>query len=91
MDIIGPRMHAFVAVSATKYRPELAVVPFSIHLTDVRVELSLPKWDTHRAFGFGSTVEVGKLGDVTASGSYRYYSVPRPEHQETLSLHLEVN
>jgi len=91
MDIVGSQVDAYVAVSATQYRPELAVVPFSVHLSDARVELCIPKWDTHRAFGQGDTIEVGKIGDLTASGSYRYYSVPRPDHQENLALHLEVS
>lgn len=91
MDISGPRIDAFVAVSATQYRPELAVVPFSVHLTDARVELCIPKWDTHRSFGTGKIIEVGKIGDLTASGSYRYYSAPRPDHEEKMTLHLEVS
>ena len=79
-----------MAVAATQYRPELSVIPFSVQLTDSRVELSIPKWDTHRAFGIGDNIEIGKIGDLTATGTYRYYSVPRPDHQEVLTLHLEV-
>lgn len=33
--------------------------------------------------------EVGKIGSVSAKGSYRYYSSARPDHQENLTLHLE--
>lgn len=91
MDVIGPRIDAFFAVKATQYLPELAVVPFSVHLTDAHIDLSVPKWDTHRAFGTADAVEIGKIGDITATGSYRYYSTPQPDHQETLTLHLEVN
>ena len=91
MDIVGPRIDAFVAVGTTQYRPELAVIPFTVNLKDARVELCLPRWDTHRAFGDANPLEVGKIGEVTASGSYLYYSVPRPDHQETLKLHLEVS
>ena len=91
MDLYGPRMEAYVAVAATQYRPEFSVIPFSVQLTDTRVELSIPKWDTHRAFGIGDSIEIGKIGDLTATGTYRYYSVPRPDHQEVLTLHLEVS
>ena len=90
MDVYGPQMSAYVAVAATQYRPDMSTVPFTVNLTDARVELSVPSWDTHRSFCADETVEVGKIGLVTASGSYTYYSVPRPEHQETLVLHLEV-
>ncbi|WVQ94212.1 hypothetical protein IAU59_001290 [Kwoniella sp. CBS 9459] len=70
------------------YRPELSTVPFSVSLSDARVELCVPKWDTHRAFG-DDTIEIGKIGELAAKGSYLYYSSPRPDHQETLNLHLE--
>ncbi|EAL21708.1 hypothetical protein CNBC5720 [Cryptococcus deneoformans B-3501A] len=88
MDVYGPRLDAVVAVASTQYRPETSVVPFSISLSDARVELCVPKWDTHRTFG-PEVLEVGQVGQLIASGSYRYYAVPRPEHQETLTLHLE--
>lgn len=89
MDIYGPRMDAYVAVDTTRYRPEMSTLPFSINLQDARVELCVPKWDTHRSFGKGDSLEVGKIGNVTATGSYRYYATPKPEHQENLMLHLE--
>ncbi|WWD06286.1 hypothetical protein V865_004376 [Kwoniella europaea PYCC6329] len=76
------------AVASTQYRPESSTVPFSVSLSDARVELCVPKWDTHRAFGSDVT-EIGKIGDLTAKGSYLYYSIPKPDHQETLDLHLE--
>ncbi|OCF72268.1 hypothetical protein I204_06644 [Kwoniella mangroviensis CBS 8886] len=88
MDVYGPRMDAYVAVASTQYRPETSSVPFSVSLSDARVELCVPKWDTHRAFGPDVT-EIGKIGDLTAKGSYLYYSIPKPDHQETLDLHLE--
>ncbi|WVW81321.1 hypothetical protein I302_103312 [Kwoniella bestiolae CBS 10118] len=79
---------AYVAVASTQYRPESSTVPFSVSLSDARVELCVPKWDTHRAFGPDVT-EIGKIGNLTAKGSYLYYSIPKPDHQETLDLHLE--
>lgn len=88
MDVYGPRLDAIVAVASTQYRPETSVVPFSISLSNARVELCIPIWDTHRTFG-PEVVEVGQVGQLTASGSYRYYAVPGPDHQETLTLHLE--
>ncbi|WWC57636.1 uncharacterized protein I303_100168 [Kwoniella dejecticola CBS 10117] len=88
MDVYGPRLDAYVAVASTQYRPEMSIVPFSVSLADARVELCVPKWDTHRAFG-PDVLEIGKIGEVCAKGSYLYYSVPKPDHQETLDLHLE--
>ncbi|WVF66596.1 hypothetical protein IAT40_001336 [Kwoniella sp. CBS 6097] len=81
-------LDTFIKAKTCKYRPESSTVPFSVNLSDARVELCVPKWDTHRAFG-DDTIEIGKIGDITAKGSYLYYSVPRPDHQETLNLHLE--
>lgn len=91
MDVYGPRLDAYIAVSATQYRPEFSVVPFTIEGQDFKVDLGIPRWDTHRFMTDNQTLEVGKIGKLTAEGSYRYYSEPKPEHQETLKLHLEVS
>ncbi|WVQ74514.1 hypothetical protein IAR50_004115 [Cryptococcus sp. DSM 104548] len=88
MDVYGPRLDAVVAVASTQYRPESSVVPFTIFLSDALVEICVPKWDTHRTFGT-DVYEIGRVGDLTASGSYRYYAVARPDHEENLNLHLE--
>lgn len=89
MDIKGPRMEAYVAVGNTQYRAELSTIPFTVDLKDAVVEMSIPSWDTHRSFSESSAFEVGKIGDVSAKGSYTFYSTPKPDHQETLVLHLE--
>jgi hypothetical protein len=89
-DFYGPRLDSYVSVSATQYRPEFSVVPFSVEAKDIKVELGLPRWDTHRGINGSQVVEIGKIGDINVDGSYRYYSEPKPDHQETLNLHLEV-
>lgn len=85
-------MEAHVAVDTTLYRPELSSIPFAVTLNDAIVKLKLPAWDTHRSFSYSDSdvVEVGRVGDISAKGSYTFYSLPRPDHQETLKLHLEV-
>nr|ODN85117.1 hypothetical protein L203_05068 [Cryptococcus depauperatus CBS 7841] len=90
MDVYGPCLDAVVVVAATQYRPESSMVPFTVTISDARVDICVPRWDTHRAFG-PEVFEAGRIGELTASGSYRYYTVPRPDHQETLNLHLEGN
>ncbi|GMK54228.1 hypothetical protein CspeluHIS016_0108140 [Cutaneotrichosporon spelunceum] len=89
LDIKGPRLDAYVAVASTRYRPEFSVVPFTVDAKNAIVELSLPSWDTHRSFGTPS-LEVGRIGDVRVSGSYRYYARPQPDHVEKLELHIEA-
>jgi len=91
MDIAGPRMEAYVAVGATQYRPEFTTIPFSVNVDDAVVKMSVPKWDTHRSFADDVNFEVGKIGHVSAKGTYTYYSTPHPDHQEMLVLHLEVS
>ena len=91
MDVYGPAMSCYIAVAATQYRPEFSVVPFTVTTHDARVELCTPLWDTQRSFGRSDTIEIGKIGELSANGNYRYYSVPRPDHLETLVLHLEVS
>ena len=90
-DFYGPRLDAYIAVSATQYRPEFSVVPFSVEAEDIRVELGIPLWDTHRGVDGSLDVEIGKIGDISVEGSYRFYAEPKPDHQETLTLHLEVS
>lgn len=90
-DFYGPRLDAYVAVSATQYRPEFSVVPFSVEAKDIRVDLGLPLWDTHRSVDGSLNVEIGKIGDISVEGSYRFYAEPKPDHQEALTLHLEVS
>jgi hypothetical protein len=82
-------LDAYVAVASTRYRPEFSVVPFTVDAKNAVVELSLPSWDTHRSFGAPS-LEVGRIGDIRVSGSYRYYARPQPDHVEKLKLHLEA-
>lgn len=89
MDVKGPKMEAFVAVDSTQYRADLSTIPFSVSAHDAVVEMSLPSWDTHRSFSESASVEVGKIGEVSARGTYTFYSHPHPDHQETLMLHLE--
>ena len=90
-DFYGPRLDAYIAVSATQYRPEFSVVPFSVVAQDIRVVLGLPTWDTHRGTDGSQDVEIGRIGDIAVEGSYRFYAEPKPDHQETLTLHLEVS
>lgn len=90
MDVYGPRLDAYIAVATTRYRPEFSVVPFSIDGRDLRVEIGVPRWDTHRASDGSQTLEVGKIGEIGVEGSYRYYAEPKPDHLETLTLHVEV-
>jgi hypothetical protein len=89
MDLYGPKMTAYVAVAASHYRPEFSVLPFRVMADDVQVKIGLPKCDTHRTFDSSEPIEVGKIGSVEAKGSYRYYSMPKPDQQECLTLHLD--
>jgi hypothetical protein len=90
-DFYGPRLDAYIAVSATQYRPEFSVIPFSVEAQDIRVDLGVPPWDTHRGVDGSQDVEIGKIGHLSLDGSYRFYAEPKPDHQETLALHVEVS
>jgi hypothetical protein len=90
LDIYGPRLDTYIAVSATQYRPEFSVVPFSLEARDLIVEIGVPRWDTHRGVNGEQSYEIGKIGELSVGGSYRYYAEPKPDHQESLTLHVEV-
>lgn len=91
MDILGPSLSAYVAIASTQYRPEFSVIPFTANLEDTRLELSLPKWDTHKSFQSAEPIKIGRIGKGSAKGSYRYYSTPHPDHEENLTLHLDAS
>lgn len=77
-------------MASTRYRPDFSTVPFTVDAKDVLVNIRLPSWDTHRTFNLDPSVEVGRVGDIAVSGSYRYYAHPSPEHQEKLKLYLSA-
>jgi hypothetical protein len=98
--ITGPRLSSYVSVDSSQYRPATSVIPFSVNLQQAKVAIILPNWDTHYTFtctedigsgdSTGRALEIGKIADCTAEGSYRYYSSTHPDHQETLVLHLDA-
>lgn len=90
LDIYGPRLDTYIAVSATQYRPEFSIVPFTLEAQDLVVVIGVPRWDTHRAVNGEQAYEIGKIGELSVVGSYRYYAEPKPDHLESLTLHLEV-
>lgn len=90
LDIHGPRIETYAAVASTRYRPEFSSVPFTVDAKDVLVDVRLPSWDTHRTFNPEPSLEVGRVGDITVSGSYRYYATHSPDHQEKLKLTLDA-
>jgi hypothetical protein len=59
-DFYGPRLDAYIAVATTRYRPEFSVVPFNVEAKDIRVDLALPTWDTHRGVDGSQVIEIGK-------------------------------
>ncbi len=91
MDISGPRLESYTSVAGTEYRPDLSTIPFSVNVQNAVVALSVPSWDTHRSFADQQAFEIGKIGYLSAEGSYTFYSAPDPDHQEQLTLHLEVS
>ena len=94
--VAGPRLTSYVSVDTSRYRPESSLIPFTVNLENAKISLILPTWDTHHTFTCTDALdpsrpfEIGKVSACTASGSYRYYSTPHPDHQETLMLHLDA-
>jgi hypothetical protein len=87
--LTGPKIGATVEIAA-KYRPEFSTIPFTVDAKDATLFLSLPQWDTHASFETGRSEDIGRIGDIQVTGTYLYYAMPHPSHQETLTLDIKV-
>ncbi|TBU47302.1 hypothetical protein BD309DRAFT_511415 [Dichomitus squalens] len=70
----------------TKYRPNASTVSFWIEAPDIFVDLSLPRWNIFSLFPTPDRNQVGHLGMLNMSGSYRYFADVKPENADQLKL-----
>ena len=70
----------------TKYRPDASIVSFWIEVPDVFVDLSLPRWNILSLFPTPDRNQVGRIGMLNMSGSYRYFADVKLENVDQLKL-----
>jgi len=87
LAIRGASLKASVEIDSTAFRPVSSVVPFSFVAPDLLVSLTLPRWNTH---SMNLRPEIGRIGEFSVTGSYRYFSDVRPDNVDKLRLDIDV-
>lgn len=87
LTIRGGSLNTSVEIDSTTFRPISSVVPFSFMTPELMVSLTLPRWNTH---SMNLRPEVGRIGELSITGSYRYFSDVRPDNVDKLHLNIDV-
>jgi len=83
----GASLKTSVEINSTVFRPLSSVVPFSCTAPDLLISLTLPRWNTH---SMNLRPEVGRIGELSVTGSYRYFSDVRSDNVDKLLLNIDV-
>ena len=83
----GASLKTSVEIDSTTFRPLSSVVPFSFLAPDLLISLNLPRWNTH---SMNLRPEIGRIGELSVTGSYRYFSDIRPDNVDKLLLNIDV-
>lgn len=83
----GVSLKASAEIDSTTFRPISSVVPFSLAAPDLSVSLTLPRWNTH---SMNLRPEIGRIGELSVGGSYRYFTDVRPDNVDKLRLDINV-
>ena len=70
----------------TQYRPEATTVSFWIETPDLYIDLSLPRWNIASLYPTPDRSQVGRIGMLNMSGSYRYFAEVTKDHVDQLKL-----
>ena len=83
----GASLKTSVEIDSTTFRPLSSVVPFSFMAPDLLFSLTLPRWNTH---SMNLRPEIARVGELSVTGSYRYFSDVRPDNVDKLLLNIDV-
>ncbi|KAI1795480.1 hypothetical protein LXA43DRAFT_1178514 [Ganoderma leucocontextum] len=67
-------------------RPEASTVSFWSEVPDLFIDLSLPRWNIFRLYATPDRGQVGRVGMLNMSGSYRYFAHVKLENVDQLKL-----
>lgn len=87
LTIRGVSLKTNAEIDSTTFRPVSSVVPFSFAVPDLLISLTLPRWNTH---SMNLRPEIGRIGELSVTGSYRYFSDVRPGNVDKLRLDIDV-
>jgi len=83
----GASLKTSVEIDSTTFRPLSSVVPFSVMVPDLLISLNLPRWNTH---SMNLRPEIGRIGELNVTGSYRYFSDVRLDNVDKLLVNINV-
>lgn len=83
----GASLKTSVEIDSTTFRPLSSAVPFSVMAPDLLISLTLPRWNTH---SMNLRPEIGRIGELNVTGSYRYFSDVRPDNVDKLLVKIDV-
>ncbi|TFK54421.1 hypothetical protein OE88DRAFT_1676060 [Heliocybe sulcata] len=73
-------------IDSSKFRPVSTTVPLWIEAPGVKVDLMLPRWNTHAMTAPPDITNVGRIGLFRLDASYQYFSDVRDDNVEQLKL-----
>ncbi|KIY46774.1 hypothetical protein FISHEDRAFT_46624 [Fistulina hepatica ATCC 64428] len=91
LTLRGMRLTVDVTISADKFRPDFSTVKFNIDAPDLRVEFSLPRWNTHAIHTPDGGYSLGQIGKFEISGSYLYWAHVCKENVDILRLDFKAS
>ncbi|CAE6460827.1 unnamed protein product [Rhizoctonia solani] len=90
LSLTGQTLSANVSILSNEFRPEFSATPFDIVAPNLDLVLSMPKWNTHSAFGTPRTSNIGHIKSLSVSGSYTSYADVRADAVDRLKLDIEA-
>ncbi|CAE6438798.1 unnamed protein product [Rhizoctonia solani] len=91
LSLTGQTLSTNVSILSNEFRPEFSATPFEVVAPNLELALSMPKWNTHSAFGTPRTSNIGHIKSLSVSGSYTSYADVRPDAVDRLRLDIEAN
>ncbi|KAA1471307.1 hypothetical protein DENSPDRAFT_799140 [Dentipellis sp. KUC8613] len=78
-------------IPSERYIAASTTIPFVVDAPDIRVSLTLPRWNTHSLHAIEPTTHIGRIGLLRVEGSYLYFAEVREENIEQLRLNFTAN
>ncbi|KAJ7901907.1 hypothetical protein B0H14DRAFT_3080144 [Mycena olivaceomarginata] len=86
----GTRLQNITEIPSDTFRPESTIIPFSVEIPDVSLNLSLPRWNTWALHAPKDGHNLAKVRVLKLDGFFRYFSEVREDNVEQLKLTITV-
>ncbi|KAL0956539.1 hypothetical protein HGRIS_002680 [Hohenbuehelia grisea] len=86
----GNRFKTEVEIPSNVFRPDTTIIPFSLEVPDVSLDLSLPRWHTSALHTSPERNNIGHAAFFRVDASYRYFAEVRENNIERLKLDFQA-